>query len=141
MGGVQRSRLGRLAAAIVGEVILPRLPLLPSTLSALLNTVVCDPLGTSLKSGLRILIRAPKVPFLVPRKWIKAPVLAILGVSKLADSETTFQYKLAPNTPKKDTIRNQNRPFCVNKEKIFLPNIFLEHGPFFQMQSPSSKSP
>lgn len=140
MGGVQRSRLGRLAAAIVGEVILPRLPLLPSTLSALLNTVVCDPLGTSLKSGLRILIWAPKVPFLVP-KMAKGPVLAILGVSKMADSETTFQYKLAPNTPKKDTIRNHNRPFCVNKEKIFLPNIFLEHGPFFQMQSPSSKSP
>ena len=82
MGGVQRSRLGRLAAAIVGEVILPRLPLLPSTLSALLNTAVCDPLGTSLKSGLRILIRAPKVPFLVPPKRLKWPCLSSLGGTK-----------------------------------------------------------
>ena len=30
-----------------------------------------------LKSGLRILIRAPEVPFLVPSNWIKRGVLAI----------------------------------------------------------------
>ena len=37
-----------------------------------------------LKSGLRILIRAPEVPFLVPPKLLKCPVLAISGVPEMA---------------------------------------------------------
>ena len=32
-----------------------------------------------MKSGLRILIQASEVPFLVPSKWIKRGVLVILG--------------------------------------------------------------
>ena len=37
-----------------------------------------------LKSGLRILIRAPEVPFLLPAKWVTRGVLAILWVSEMA---------------------------------------------------------
>ena len=63
-------------------------------------------LPLSMIGGLRILIRAPKMPFLVPQKMLKRPVLVILGISKMArcpdqNSKTTFQYKLAPKTPKK----------------------------------------
>ena len=36
------------------------------------------------KSGLRILIRAPEVPFLVPPNWLKRPHLANLGVPEMA---------------------------------------------------------
>ena len=37
-----------------------------------------------LKSGLRILIQGPKMPFLVPSKWIILGVLVISGVPKMA---------------------------------------------------------
>ena len=37
-----------------------------------------------MKSGLRILIRAPEVPFSVPPKTPKMGVLAISGVPKMA---------------------------------------------------------
>ena len=36
-----------------------------------------------MKSGLRILIRAPEMPFFIPLKWLKRVFLAILGVPKL----------------------------------------------------------
>ena len=35
-----------------------------------------------LKSGLRILIRAPEVPFSVPPKYPKTPILGVLGGTK-----------------------------------------------------------
>ena len=37
-----------------------------------------------MKSGLRILIQAPEVPFSAPPKCLKTPVLTILGVPKIA---------------------------------------------------------
>ena len=37
-----------------------------------------------LKSGLRILIQAPEVPFLVPPKKPKWPIFGVLGVPKMA---------------------------------------------------------
>ena len=37
-----------------------------------------------LKGGLRILIRAPEVPFLAPPKKPKWPIFGVLGVPKIA---------------------------------------------------------
>ena len=37
-----------------------------------------------LKSGLRIFIRAPQVPFSVPPKKPKWPIFGVLGVPKMA---------------------------------------------------------
>ena len=101
--------------------------------------------GLVYKSGLRILIRATEVPFLVTPKW---------GCQKWRfgcpnqNSETTFQYKLAPKTSKKDTLGTQIGPRKVIFghfaffEYFYL--IFFEHslstGRIFQMQTPSSKS-
>ena len=46
-----------------------------------------------------ILIRAPEVPFLVPPKRPKRPIFAVLGVQKMALSETTFRDPNHRKTP------------------------------------------
>ena len=59
-----------------------------------------------LKSGLRILIWAPEVPFLEPTKWPKRGHFSHFGgtrngASGVRNKILNFQYKLAPKTPKK----------------------------------------
>ena len=45
-----------------------------------------------LKSGLRILIRAPQVPFLVPPKRPKWAILGVFGVRKMALEMTESKF-------------------------------------------------
>ena len=62
-----------------------------------------------MKSDLRILIRAPEVPFLVPPKQPKTPKMTHFGRfggyqkwylgCPNQNSKTTFQYKYPPKTP------------------------------------------
>ena len=78
-----------------------------------------------MKSGLKILIGAPEVPFLIPPKWPKYPVLAILRVSKMAlwmpesKFRDHFSIQTSPQNPQKATSGTK-----IGPRKVIFGNFF-----------------
>ena len=78
-----------------------------------------------MKSGLRILIGAPEVPFLIPPKWPKYPVFAILRVSKMAlwmpesKFRDHFSIQTSPQNPQKATSGTK-----IGPRKVIFGNFF-----------------
>ena len=94
-------------------------------------------LGASLvyKSGLRLLIRATEVPFLVTPKWSKRGHFSHFGGAKNGTSvaqikilRPLLQTKLAPKTPQKVTLGTQIGPQKVNFGHFAFFYIFTPFG-------------
>jgi len=105
-----------------------------------------------LKSGLRILIGAPEVPFLIPPKWPKYPVFAILRVSKMAlwmpesKFRDHFSIQTSPQNPQKATSGTKIGPrkviFGHFLNFVYFCVIFpLARAIFFQMQIYQGRRP
>ena len=87
------------------------------------------------KSGLRILIRAPKVPFLAARKWLKLAKMtrfkSFWGYQKWhfgcpnQNSKSTYIDQNHPQNPQKDTLGTQIRP----RKVIFSHFFYFFHFP------------
>ena len=84
-----------------------------------------------LKSGLRILIRAPKVPFLVPPKTPKMGVFGYFGGTENGTSAARIKIVrplFNTNTPPKTPFQNFGNHFGPPKSD-FWPFYFFGHFP------------